>query len=159
VLDNLDMALTASQTAEPDTGQSRQTAIKMVFQQLKAALAVKGQLRSWQRLPATSPGRGKGGDVNVTPATINREEIGWNCRSNRFFPSIRNWRGAGRKPVNDHSQWRCHNDKAPRVWHVEGSRRVVVGCRSGHDGFCAIRQLGAHHAPPAAERLRKDLRA
>jgi len=42
VLDNLDMALAAAQTAGPDTGQSLQAGLSMVFQQLKGALAEAG---------------------------------------------------------------------------------------------------------------------
>jgi len=42
VLDNLDMALAATQTAEPETGQSLQTGINMICQQLKTALAEAG---------------------------------------------------------------------------------------------------------------------
>lgn len=42
VLDNLDMALNAAQTAEPQTGQSLQAGINMICQQLKSALAEAG---------------------------------------------------------------------------------------------------------------------
>jgi molecular chaperone GrpE len=42
VLDTLDMALAATQTAEPEAGQSLQAGIKMIAQQLKNALAEAG---------------------------------------------------------------------------------------------------------------------
>ena len=42
VLDSLDMALAAAQTAGPDTGQSLQAGVSMVFQQLKGALGDAG---------------------------------------------------------------------------------------------------------------------
>jgi len=42
VLDSLDMALAAAQTAGPDSGQSLQAGVSMVFQQLKGALAEAG---------------------------------------------------------------------------------------------------------------------
>jgi len=42
VLDSLDMALTAAQSAGPDSGQSLQSGVNMVMQQLKSALAEAG---------------------------------------------------------------------------------------------------------------------
>jgi molecular chaperone GrpE len=42
VLDNLDMALAAAQTAGPDASQSLQAGVSMVFQQLKSTLAEAG---------------------------------------------------------------------------------------------------------------------
>ena len=42
VLDSLDMALAAAQTAGPDTGQSLQAGVTMVLQQLKSVLAEAG---------------------------------------------------------------------------------------------------------------------
>jgi molecular chaperone GrpE len=42
MLDSLDMALAAAQTAGPDTGQSLQAGVSMIFQQLKGALAEAG---------------------------------------------------------------------------------------------------------------------
>jgi molecular chaperone GrpE len=42
MLDSLDMALTAAQTAGADTGQSLQAGVSMIFQQLKGALAEAG---------------------------------------------------------------------------------------------------------------------
>jgi len=67
VLDNLDSALTATQTAEPDTGQSMQTGIKMVFQQLKAALAEAGL----EEVDAA----GKTFDPNLHEAVSQRETL------------------------------------------------------------------------------------
>ena len=42
VLDSLDMALTAAQSTGPDSGQSLQSGVNMVMQQLKSALAEAG---------------------------------------------------------------------------------------------------------------------
>ena len=42
VLDNFDMALAATQTAQPEAGQSLQAGVNMICQQLKSALAEAG---------------------------------------------------------------------------------------------------------------------
>jgi molecular chaperone GrpE len=67
VLDNLDMALTATQSAEPDPGQSLQAGVKMVFQQLKAALAEAGL----EEVDA----EGKAFDPNLHEAVSQRETV------------------------------------------------------------------------------------
>ena len=67
VLDSLDIALAATQNPEADAGQSLQTGIKMVFQQLKAALTEAGL----EEVDAT----GKPFDPNFHEAVSQRETL------------------------------------------------------------------------------------
>jgi molecular chaperone GrpE len=67
VLDTLDMALAATQTAEPETGQSLQAGIKMIGQQLKNALAEAGL----EEVDAA----GKPFDPNLHEAVSQRETL------------------------------------------------------------------------------------
>jgi molecular chaperone GrpE len=67
VLDTLDMALAATQTAEPEAGQSLQAGIKMIGQQLKNALAEAGL----EEVDAA----GKPFDPNLHEAVSQRETL------------------------------------------------------------------------------------